>query len=70
MGKGLKPSVLAASFKEITFTNDPIASSLAADAKHAEAVGLLQPVSNLPGIYDLAPLNAVLKAAGEPQVSS
>jgi len=70
LGKGLKPSVLAASFKEITFTNDPIASSLAADAKHAEAVGLLQPVSNLPGIYDLAPLNAVLKAAGEPQVSS
>ena len=70
LGKGLKPSVLAASFKEITFTNDPIASSLAADAKHAEGVGLLQPVSNLPGIYDLAPLNAVLKAAGEPQVSS
>jgi NitT/TauT family transport system substrate-binding protein len=69
LGKGLTPSVLAASFKEITFTNDPIASSLAADAKHAEAVGLLQPVS-LTGIYDLAPLNAVLKTAGEPQVSS
>ena len=69
LGKGLKPSVLAASFKEITFTNDPIASSLAADAKHAEAVGLLQPVS-LTGLYDLAPLNAQLKAAGEAQVSS
>jgi NitT/TauT family transport system substrate-binding protein len=68
LGKGLKSSALAASFKEITFTNDPIASSLATDAKHAEAVGLLQPVS-LNGIYDLGPLNTVLKANGEPQVS-
>jgi NitT/TauT family transport system substrate-binding protein len=68
LGKGLKSSALAASFKEISFTNDPIASSLATDAKHAVAVGLLQPV-NLNGIYDLSPLNAVLKANGEPQVS-
>jgi NitT/TauT family transport system substrate-binding protein len=68
LGKGLKSSALAASFKEITFTNDPIASSLATDAKHAVAVGLLQPV-NLNGIYNLSPLNALLKADGEPQVS-
>ncbi len=68
-GKGLKPAILAAAFKEITFTNDPIASSLAADAKHAEAVGLLKPV-NLSGIYDLSPLNTLLTAAGEPNVSS
>ena len=68
LGKGLKSAALAASFKEITFTNDPIASSLATDAKHAVAVGLLQPV-NLNGIYDLGPLNALLKADGEPQVS-
>jgi NitT/TauT family transport system substrate-binding protein len=68
LGKGLKTSALAASFKTITFTNDPIASSLATDAKHAEAVGLLTPV-NLNGIYDLGPLNALLKADGEAQVS-
>ena len=68
LGKGLKSAALAASFKEITFTNDPIASSLATDAKHAVAVGLLKPV-NLNGIYDLGPLNALLKADGEPQVS-
>ena len=68
LGKGLKASALAASFKDVTFTDDPIASSLAADAKHAEAVGLLQPVS-LNGIYDLGPLNALLKADGEAQVS-
>ncbi len=68
LGKGLKSSALAASFKTITFTTDPIASSLATDAKHAVAVGLLQPV-NLNGIYDLGPLNALLKADGQAQVS-
>jgi NitT/TauT family transport system substrate-binding protein len=68
LGKGLKSSALQASFKQITFTNDPIASSLATDAKHAEAVGLLTPV-NLNGLYDLGPLNALLKADGQTQVS-
>jgi NitT/TauT family transport system substrate-binding protein len=70
LGKGLKPNVLAASLKYLTFTNDPIASSLQTDAQHAVAVGLLTPVKNLPAIYDLGPLNALLKAAGQPQVSS
>jgi NitT/TauT family transport system substrate-binding protein len=70
LGKGLKPNVLAAALPFIKFTNDPIASSLQADAQHAAAVGLLTPVKNLPAIYDLGPLNALLKAAGQPQVSS
>lgn len=70
LGKGLAPSLLAAAFKQITFTNDPIASSLISDAQHAVSVGLLKPVSNLPGLYDLRPLNALLKADGQPQVSS
>ena len=69
LGKGLKSSALAASFKQITFTVDPIASSLATDAQHAVAVGLLKPVSSLNGIYDLGPLNALLKADGQAQVS-
>ncbi len=67
-GKALKSAVLPLAFSQITFTNDPIASSLATDAKHAEAVGLLKPV-NLNGIYDLGPLNALLKADGQAQVS-
>src|SRR5215467_9807123 len=69
LGKGLKPNVLAAALPYITFTNDPIASSLLTDAQHATAVGLLSPVKNLSGIYDLGPLNALLQAAGQPQVS-
>lgn len=70
LGKGLATSVLQASFKEIQFTNDPISSSLIADAQHAVKVGLLDPVSNLPGLYDLSPLNALLKSDGQPQVKS
>ena len=69
LGKGLKPNVLSASLQYIHFTNDPIASSLITDAQHAVAVGLLTPVKNLSGIYDLGPLNALLKAGGQPQVS-
>jgi sulfonate transport system substrate-binding protein len=70
LGKGVKPNVLSAALPYLHFTNDPIASSLQTDAQHAVAVGLLSPVKNLPGIYDLGPLNALLKAAGQPQVSS
>ena len=69
-GKSLKPDILAETFKSITFTDDPIASSLLTDAQHATAVGLLDPISNLSTIYDLDPLNKLLSAAGEQTVSS
>jgi NitT/TauT family transport system substrate-binding protein len=69
-GKGLTAPILAAAFSQVTFTNNPIASSLITDASHAVAVGLLSPVSNLTAIYDLGPLNKLLSAAGQPQVSS
>ena len=63
------PDLVAASFKEITFTNDPNAASLKTAADQAVSLGLLQPV-NLDGIYALDPLNKVLAAAGESQISS
>jgi NitT/TauT family transport system substrate-binding protein len=68
-GKPLKADLIAASFKEITFTNDPNAASLKTDADQAVALTLLKPV-NLDGIFDLDPLNKVLAAAGESQISS
>jgi NitT/TauT family transport system substrate-binding protein len=67
--KPLKSSLVAASFKEITFTDDPDESSLTSDASQAASLGLLKAV-NLSGIFDLGPLNQALTAAGEPQVSS
>jgi NitT/TauT family transport system substrate-binding protein len=69
-GKALKTSIVAAAFGQITFTDDPIASSLITDAQHAVDVGLLQPVKNLSAIYDLGPLNKLLAADGQSQVSS
>ena len=68
-GKPLKADLVAASFKEITFTNDPAAASLKTDADQAVSLGLLKPV-DLTGIYELAPLNKALAAAGESQISS
>jgi NitT/TauT family transport system substrate-binding protein len=68
-GKPLKAGVLTPAFKEITFTDDPDAASLTQDAKQAQSVGLLQPV-NLNGVFDLGPLNKLLAADGEQQVSS
>jgi NitT/TauT family transport system substrate-binding protein len=69
LGKGLASNVLSESLKYITFTNDPIASSLTTDAQHAVSVGLLKSV-NLSGIYDLGPINKLLQAEGQPQVNS
>jgi NitT/TauT family transport system substrate-binding protein len=68
-GKKLSAKVLAASWPTLTFTVDPLASTLQTQVAHGEAVGLLKPPSNLPGIYDLAPLNQVLSSAGQSQVS-
>jgi NitT/TauT family transport system substrate-binding protein len=69
-GKSLKTPILQAAFAQVTFTNDPIASSLLTDADHAVAVGLLSPVKNLSAIYDLSPLNKLLSADGQSQVNS
>jgi NitT/TauT family transport system substrate-binding protein len=69
-GKGLSSSILSASFSQVTFTNDPIATSLITDASNAAGLGLIKPVSNLSAIYDLGPLNKLLTAAGQPAVDS
>jgi NitT/TauT family transport system substrate-binding protein len=65
--KKLADAVIASAFKNLTFTDDPIASSLQTSADHAVAVGLLQK-PDLTGIYDLSLLNQVLKAKGETAV--
>jgi NitT/TauT family transport system substrate-binding protein len=68
-GKALKSSLIAAAFKEITFTDDPDESSLTQDAQQAESVGLLKS-ADVSGIFDLSVLNSQLAAAGEAQIGS
>ena len=66
--KTIADKVITAAWPNLTFTVDPIASSLKGSADHATKVGLLDPV-DLTGIYDLTLLNELLQAAGKPSVS-
>jgi NitT/TauT family transport system substrate-binding protein len=66
-GRGVPAPVLEASWKNLEFTNDPIAPSLTTSAEHAREVELLGRV-DLKGIYDLTLLNQVLAAANQPEV--
>jgi len=64
-GKKLPESLVSAAWRKLTFTNDPVASSLAVSAAHAAQVGLLDlDEVDLKGIYDLTLLNEVLSASG------
>jgi NitT/TauT family transport system substrate-binding protein len=64
-GKKIDEKLLDAAWKNLTFTDDPIASSLKRSAQDAQAAGLLDLGGlDLAGIYDLAPLNEVLKERG------
>lgn len=67
-GKPLSDQVVAQAWKRLSFTNDPIATSLRDAAQHASQVGLL-PSSDLRGIFDLSLLNQALTAKGQPKVS-
>jgi len=67
--KPLSPAVLALAWSHLTFSVDPLAADLQSDAKHAQQAGLLD-TTNLSGIVDLAPLNAILGAAGKPAVNA
>jgi NitT/TauT family transport system substrate-binding protein len=66
--KKLASGVVSAAWQHMTFTLDPLASTLKTSADHAHSLGLLANV-NLKGLYDLAPLNAVLAAHNEPPVA-
>jgi NitT/TauT family transport system substrate-binding protein len=65
--KALATETIAAAWDKMTFTADPIASSLAKSKNDAVAAGLLEPV-DLDGIYDLRILNEVLRERGDPEV--
>jgi NitT/TauT family transport system substrate-binding protein len=53
----------------MSFTVDPLASTLNKEAADAESVGLL-PATKLDRIYDITLLNKLLKSKGQPEVAS
>jgi NitT/TauT family transport system substrate-binding protein len=73
-GKSLAPDLIAASFKNIVFTPDPVASSLVASAKAAVGLGLPGATAltkaDVKNLYNLKLLNKVLKADGQATVSA
>jgi NitT/TauT family transport system substrate-binding protein len=68
-GKALKSNVLALAWTHMSFTLDPLAADIQTNANEAEKLGF-NTTSNIKGILDLGPLNAILKAAGDPTVSA
>ena len=66
--KPIAINLVNASFDHITFTVDPIASSIVKDVKNAVSVGTLKP-TNIKGIFDLKLLNQVLKNAKQSAVA-
>jgi len=66
-GKALSGDLIIASFKNIEFTNDPIASSLVKDNTTQKSFGF-PAASSLKGLYNLSFLNKALTAAKEPTV--
>jgi len=67
--KALGETLLAGAWGNLTFTVDPIASSLQKSASDAQALGLLDDPGDLAGLYDLAPLNALLRSQGRAEVA-
>jgi NitT/TauT family transport system substrate-binding protein len=68
-GVTVSQAVADLSWLHLTFTDDPLSSAIVTDAAHAVALGQI-PLPPTSDIYDLAPLNAILKAAQEPPVAA
>ena len=68
-GQSMNFETITGSWKNMTFTVDPIASSLYKSADDAKKVGLLAADTKLEGIYDLTILNKLLTAAGKAPVA-
>ena len=68
-GKPLDPAVIAAAWKKLSFTVDPVTPSLLMGARHAYQVGVLTKEPKLDGLVNLTLLNQLLKERGKPEVT-
>ncbi len=66
----LPAETLTSAFESLTFSNDPVASTLIESASDAESVEVIEPVeADFADLYELEPLNKILAEAGEEEVS-
>jgi NitT/TauT family transport system substrate-binding protein len=68
-GKALATGIVSSAWPHMSFNLDPLAATLKASADHQQKLGLTSSSVPLRGIYDLAPLNAVLREHGVAPVS-
>jgi NitT/TauT family transport system substrate-binding protein len=68
--KSLPDNVLQRAWSELSVTYDPISSTLNKEMQNGVTAGTLTQKVDLSGIYDLRPLNSVLKAQKLPTVSA
>jgi NitT/TauT family transport system substrate-binding protein len=67
--KKVKDNSLSRAMARTEYTNDPLELSVLSQASRAEAAHLIKRLpASLAGLYDLGPLNQLLRAAGEPAV--
>jgi ABC-type nitrate/sulfonate/bicarbonate transport system substrate-binding protein len=55
----------ASSLAPFTYTDNPLAAAMLAEARHAAAAGQLHTVSSLAGLFDRGMLNKLLRAIGQ-----
>jgi NitT/TauT family transport system substrate-binding protein len=67
-GKAPSAKVVTQAWPALTFTDDPVATSIQTAADHALAVGTITRKQDLAGLVDVTVLNQVLAAAGDPTV--
>jgi NitT/TauT family transport system substrate-binding protein len=68
--KALPAAVLTSAFSDLTFTLDPLESSVQTQTAHGVAIGELKDPGSLSALFNLTPLNQVLTAKGQPTISS
>ena len=65
---GLAPATLDAAWRRLELTVDPVRASLVKSAEDAHRIGFIKEKPDLSRIYELGPLNDVLRANGRPEV--
>ena len=67
--KGLSTEVIESAWRNLRFTEDPLASTIEVSARHAHELGLLPDLPDLRPLFALGPLDEVLASQNLPRVS-
>jgi NitT/TauT family transport system substrate-binding protein len=65
----LPAAVLAGSFAQVAFTDDPLEPDAVTEMRQAATAGMIRPVADPAAMFDLRLLNALLRAAGHKPVT-